>query len=165
MPKVNFKDPAESDIVNQAFVGRTVDDEMSGKYDMTNAEAESGDSVTNVQRKLNENSIRLDAAQTPSGGGELLTNNIARFQIIRVSGDGSPVTLSNTPFGAAPDIQDGTIFLIVGQDDTNTVTINHNDADDGFLLNGNATLLKGYSLVVYWDSNLQRGIQIAGRNF
>ena len=164
MSKLNFKDPAESALVNAAFVGRTVDDEMSGKIDLTNTDTASGDSITNMQRQINENKTKLLANQSIDPVGTLTADNISKVQIIRVEGSAAPVTVSTTPFGASPDIQDGTILYIIGQSDTNTVTIEHNNIADGTLLNGNATLKQGFCLQLFWDAGLGRFIDI-GRNF
>ena len=164
MSKLNYKDPAESALVNSKFVGRDVDDSMSGKIDLTNVESASGDSITNIQRQLNENKTKLLATQSISISGEFNSDSISKQQIIRASGNATAVTVSSTPFGASPDIQDGTIIYIIGQDDTNTITIEHNDITDGCLLNGDATLSKGYSLQLFYDNGLDRFIEL-GRNF
>lgn len=164
MSKLNFKDPAESALVNDAFIGRSVDDETTGKLDLSNVEVASGDAIVNLQRQVNENKNKLLGDQTVTASGELLADNISKTQIKRVVGNAAPVTVSSTPFGATPDIQDGTIFYVIGKDDTNTVTIEHNDIDDGALLNGGAELKLGYCLQLMWNSSIKRFIDI-GRNF
>lgn len=164
MAKLNFKDPAESELVNNAFLGRTSDDETTGKLDLSNPDTVSGDSVTNLQRQVNENKTKLLADQDVIDTGTLLADPIAKQQIKRIQGDSAAVILSTTPFGASPDIQDGTIFYIIGKDSTNTVTITHEDITDGCLLNGDATLELGYSLQLFYSSTIDRFIEL-GRNF
>lgn len=164
MSKLNFKDPADSALVNSKYVGRLGDDETIGKLDLANIETESGDSIVNLQRQVNENKNKLLPNQALTASGEMLTDSISKTQIVRVSGDSAAITTALLPFGASPDIQDGTILYVIGQDDINTVTISHNDNQDGTLLNGNATLLKGYCLQLFWDATQERFIDI-GRNF
>jgi hypothetical protein len=164
MAKLNFKDPAESELVNNAFLGRTEDDQTTGKLDLVNPDAVSGDSITNLQRQVNENKTKLLADQDLVSSGELLFDNLSKQQIKRVQGDGAAVTLSTTPFGASPDIQDGTIFYIIGKDSTNTVTLTYQDITDGCLLNGDATLELGYSLQLFYSLTMNRFIEL-GRNF
>jgi len=165
MSKLNFKDPAESALVNSKFLGRSVDDETTDKLGLNDPDTvTSGDAIANVQRQINENQNKLLADQDVASLGTLLTDSIARTQIKRVQGDGLAVVTSSTPFGASPSILDGTIIYIIGKDDTNTVTIEHNDATDGCLLNGNATLLNGYSLQLIWSASIDRFIEL-GRNF
>lgn len=162
--KLNFKDPAESALVNGVFLGRDTDDATTGKIDLSNSDVASGDSITNIQRQLNENKTKLLDDQTVPSAGILLADNISKVQIKRVVGDAAAITVNALPFGSSPDIPDGAIIYVIGQDDTNTVTINHNDVDDGTLLNGNIELLKGYVLQLFWDANISRFIEL-GRNF
>jgi hypothetical protein len=164
MSKLNFKDPAESALVNSKFVGRTVDDSMTGKIDLNNVAPESGDAITNMQRQINENKSALLGDQTLINGDSLLADSISKQQVKRVIGDSAAIIVNSLPFGATPDIQDGTIIYIIGKDDTNTVTIEHNDINDGCLLNGDATLLRGYCIQLFWDAGARRFIDI-GRNF
>jgi hypothetical protein len=162
--KLNFKDPAESTLVNTKFLGRLGDDETVGKLDLSNVDPTSGDAIINIQRQLNENKLKVMVAQSVTAGGILLSDNISKMQIKNVTGTPGAVTASSTPFGSAPDIQDGTIFYIIGQSDSNPVTIEYNDSDDGCLLNGDAMLLRGYTLQLLWDATAKRFYDI-GRNF
>lgn len=162
MSKLNTNDPAESALVNSKFLGRSVDDETTGVLGL-NA-ASSGDQVTNAQLQINTNKFNLLADQTVSASGTFLFDEVSMFQIKRIEGNGGAVTVASEPFGSSPNLPDGTIIYLIGQDDTNTVTIEHNDSTDGCLLNGDATLLKGYCLQLFWDAGLERFIDV-GRNF
>jgi len=164
MSKLNFKDPAESALVNSKFLGRSVDDETTGKLSLSDPDTASGDAVANLQLQVNKNATKVLADQDIPDTGEFLFNEISMTQIKRVQGDGLAITVSSTPFGASPSLQDKTIFYIIGKSDTNTVTIEHNDIADGCLLNGNATLLNGYSLQLIWIAGDSRFIEL-GRNF
>jgi hypothetical protein len=83
--------------------------------------------------------------------------------IIKIEGDGSAVTASTTPFGVTPP-GGGTVIRLIGQDATNTVTISHNDAENGCILNGNATLGLNDILSLYYDADAERYIEL-NRNF
>ena len=55
MPKLNFKDPAESALVNSAFLGRTSDDTATGVISLDNiTDPNSGDTINNTQQYINE---------------------------------------------------------------------------------------------------------------
>ena len=163
MSKLNYKDPAESALVNSAFLGRSVDDATTGKLDLSNVESVSGDAIVNLQRQVNANKNNLLSDQSVASNGVFLYDTISKTQVKRIVGIGS-INANAIPFGSTPDLQDGTIFYILGKDDANTVTITHNDADDGCLLNGDAELKKGYCLQLLWNASIKRFIDI-GRNF
>ena len=48
--------------------------------------------------------------------------------------------------------------------DTNTLSLDHNDADNGAILNGDCTLAKYNMLTLIWDSEFNRWLEIS-RNF
>lgn len=164
MSKLNFKDPAESALVNSKFLGRSVDDETTGKLGLNDPDTASGDAVANLQLQVNKNATKVLADQDIPDAGEFLFNEISMTQIKRVQGDGLAITVSSTPFGVSPTLQDKTIFYIIGKSDTEPVTIEHNDIAYGCLLNGNARLLNGYSLQLIWIAGDARFIEL-GRNF
>jgi len=87
-------------------------------------------------------------------------------QTWRVQGGSAAVTLSNTPFGtSAPGA--GTMIILMGNDSTNTVTINNNDAAKGCVLAGNAgsiTLGKYDVIKFQYNSSFDRYVEIS-RNF
>ena len=80
-----------------------------------------------------------------------------------VVGDGA-VTTSGTPFGTSVAWQDGTIIILQGTSNTNTVSIAHNDAANGVILNGDATLTAYDVLELFWDDTNTRWVE-KGRNF
>ena len=84
-------------------------------------------------------------------------------QILKVQGDAAPVSASLTPFGTTPP-SNGSIIKVIGQDNTNTVQLTHNDAADGCILNGNAILGENDSIELMYDSNIDRYVE-QNRNF
>lgn len=102
------------------------------------------------------------ATQSIAGGGTITLGSSAN-QILKVDGSGGAQTASSTPFGATPP-SDGTMIRLHGQDNTNTLTITHNDAADGCILNGSATLGKDDHIELRYDSTADRYIE-QSRNF
>jgi hypothetical protein len=64
-------------------------------------------------------------------------------------------------FGTIGNYKDGTRVTIIGSDDTNTLTINYNDAANGWLTNGSIELGKGISITFEYVSALSRMIEIS----
>lgn len=147
--------------VNGAFVSKNADSTMIGVLDLN--EASSGDRITNVQQEINNLKNSTNASATVSAGGTISVSTTERVQYFRVSGNGGAQSLSTTPFGSASWI-DGTIVRLVGTSDTNTISLDHNDADNGAILNGDCTLAKYNMLTLIWDSEFNRWIEV-GRNF
>lgn len=132
------------------YTGGTVDDaEYSAKYYAQQAEQ-------NV----------LDAVATQSiTGSSTINHNANARQYRRVTGNGGAVSTSTTPFGTTTtNFTDGMEIVLVGTDNTNTVTIPFNDATSGALINGSATLGRGDCLTVIYDATLERFIE-KSRNF
>lgn len=154
--------PLSSTVANDTFMDRTVDTDTQGRLsliDTTNAE--SGDTISNAQERINENTIKINTSQTLLASESMTIDSIHKIQYFRIAGNGSAVTLT-TPFSANP--KDGTRIFIVGTDDTNTVTLSFSDVSDGLYLNGDATLKRGYMLQLIYDESLSRYFEI-GRNF
>jgi len=102
------------------------------------------------------------SAEAISASGEV-TLLTGFQQFIKVAGDGSSVSASLTPFGTTPPTS-GTIITLIGTDATDTVTFSHNDAADGMILNGDATLGENDAITVIYESNLDRYVEL-NRNF
>jgi hypothetical protein len=102
--------------------------------------------------------------QNISAGGTAAISLVVGLQMLRVTGDGAAVTMANAPFGStAPS--DGTVIELVGQSDTNTVSLVSSDSAKGCLLNGNITLGLGQVLNVQYDSVLDRYLEISRTSF
>jgi len=159
---VAYGSAVSSTNVNDAFVSKTANSTMVGVLDLN--EASSGDRITNAQQEINNLKVTTNASATVTGGGTITVSTTQRVQYFRISGDGGAVSLSTTPFGTGGGWIDGTIVRLVGTSDTNTVSLDHNDSDNGAILNGDCTLAKYNMLTLIWDSELSRFIE-AGRNF
>jgi hypothetical protein len=92
----------------------------------------------------------LSAGGTPTIGTQ-------PFQRIKVQGNAAAVSMATTLAGGT----DGMTILFQGNDSTNTVTIAINDAANGWILNGDIVLSKYSTLLVQYDSVLQRWIEIS----
>jgi hypothetical protein len=55
-------------------------------------------------------------------------------------------------------------MTIVGSDDTNTLTINHNDVEDGWILNGPCELKRGEVIRFLYNGTLARVVEISRSN-
>ena len=93
---------------------------------------------------------------TISDGGTI-ANASDNLQIIKITGDGGVVTVAAALFDTSVD--DGAVIKLVGQSNTNTVTINHNDVAGGTILNGDVTLGQNDSIELIYDSSLDRYIE------
>lgn len=58
-------------------------------------------------------------------------------------------------------LQDQAEIELTGSDNTNTLIIEHNDASEGFILNGNKDLGQYSKLVLRWDSTFDRFIEVS----
>jgi len=101
------------------------------------------------------------ANENISGSGSVTTSTTVGQQVRRVTGNGAAVTLSTTPFGAVGGWSDGLVVRLIGQSSSNTVTVVHNDAANGAILNGDCTLGAYDVIELQWDSTASRWIEIA----
>ncbi len=156
---------ASAAIFNQAFVSKSSPSTVVEVITLADTTVTSGESIANVQKAINEITFDTVSTQSISAGGTINVTDYKGMQYRRIVGNSAAVTCSNTPFGgSAHNIPDGTVIRLVGQDDTATVSITHNDASYGCILNGNVTLKKYDVLTLQWDSFLVRYIEV-GRNF
>lgn len=105
----------------------------------------------------------MNTSMSLAGGGTIAISLTTGQQVWEVSSSGGAVTLSTTPFGSS-DPSDGVVIRLIGRSNTNTVKITNNDAANGCLLNGDATLLLGYVIELQYLSSIDRWVEIA-RNF
>ena len=159
---VAYGSAVSSSNVNNAFVSKTADSTMVGVLDLN--ESSSGDRITNVQQEINNLKNTTNASATVASGGTITVSTTQREQYFRVAGNGGPQSLSTTPFGTGGGWIDGTIVRLLGTHDTNTISLDHNDSDNGVILNGDCTLAKYNMLTLIWDTELNRWIEL-GRNF
>lgn len=158
---ITANSPLSSSVANDTFMDQQVDTQTVGRIGLNNVLAESGDAIANAQQKINENSLKDLGSITLLTSESITLDEVHKIQYVKVEGNGGAVTL-NTPFANQP--KDKTKILLVGSDDTNTVTFEVNDSVNGLYVNGNATLLRGYILELIYDAQLQRFLEV-GRNF
>lgn len=163
---IAFKSKLSSAIANQTFLDKTIDDKTVKILGLENPDtATHGDLITDAQLQINKNKKTVNAMAIDLVTGDQVTlDDKIMTQYVKVQGSIAPVTINSLPFGNTITPQDYSEIILVGYDDANTVTVEHNDADYGCLLNGNATLQRGYMLVLIYDSNLLRYIE-KSRNF
>lgn len=146
---------------NTSFMSREEDTSTIGKLGLEEANSST---ISDAQLEINKNMRKGFSTESISASGTVQTNTENMDQVRRVQGDGAAVTLSSTPFGGAGGWPTGTIVRVIGQSDTNTVTIEHSDEDYGAMLNGNATLKQFFILELMWDNDALRWIERV-RNF
>lgn len=163
---IQFKSKLSSSVANATFLDRTVDSSAVGKISLLNPDsAANGDTIDSVQLEINKNKRTVNAIVNDIDNGDQVTlDEINMTQYVKVQGLLTATTINSLPFGNTITPQDYSEIVLVGYDDTNTVTIEHNDTDYGCLLNGNATLQKGFMLALIYDDTLKRYIE-KSRNF
>jgi len=100
--------------------------------------------------------FKTSLVQSLSAGGTP-TIGTQPFQRIKVQGNAAAVSMATTLAGGT----DGMTILFQGNDSTNTVTIAINDAANGWILNGDIVLSKYSTLLVQYDGDVQRWIEIS----
>lgn len=103
------------------------------------------------------------ASSTSLTGGGTVSLGTAGQQFIIVAGASGAVTLSSTPFGTS-GFTDGMSIRLVGNSNTNTVSLSNNDASNGVILNGSATLFKYDMIELQYSSTFSRFLETS-RNF
>ena len=145
---IQFKSKLSSSVANATFLDRTVDSSAVGKISLLNPDsAANGDTIDSVQLEINKNKRTVNAIVNDIDNGDQVTlDEINMTQYVKVQGLLTATTINSLPFGNTITPQDYSEIVLVGYDDTNTVTVEHNDADYGCLLNGNATYNVGLCL-------------------
>ena len=163
---ISFKSKLDSSVANNTFLDKTVDDKTIKQLGLENPDSVNhGEIIVSAQLQINKNSSSVTSSVVNIADTDQVTlDAIIGTQYVRVQGAGAPTTINSLPFGNSITPINYSEIVLVGQDDSNTVTITHNNVDYGCLLNGNATLQLGYMLVLIYDSNLNRYIE-KSRNF
>jgi hypothetical protein len=86
--------------------------------------------------------------QTLAASGTITITTSDQFQQFIVAGNGAAVTLSSTPFGTSPPSAAASI-LVIGNSDTNTVSITFNDAANGCVGNFSTITLAKYETALF----------------
>lgn len=164
MPIV-FNSKLSSQVANDTFLDKTQDDETVGLLCLNETlSGNSGSKVANPQRQLNIDRKVVFGQSSVSAGATLSPDALSVNQEFRLIGDAGAISMNVLPFGSSQVVLDGCEIHIFGHDDTNTVTFTHNDVQYGLLLNGNATLQRGFCIKLIYNNELERYIEVA-RNF
>ena len=158
---VAFGSEITSNNVNTAFMSRNSDTSTIGKVDLENADAISGPSIINLQAKVNGLTFINHSVESIANGAELsmtATQKTIGLQQRKVQSTSGLLSLSATPFGNVGGWIDGTTIKIMGVSDANAQTLIHNDNDYGCIVNGNFTLGRFSTIVLFWDESLLRWI-------
>jgi hypothetical protein len=95
-----------------------------------------------------------------AGGGTLAIDLNKGLQTFRAQGASGEVTLSTTPFGGSAPVKDGSIVYVVGNSDTNTITIPQADVAYSCFMDGDVTIAKGQVAGFMWINALTRYVRI-----
>jgi hypothetical protein len=147
---------------NAAYISRRAATSSSASLiTLNNTDPSSGTEIPNIQAAINTSRIITRTIANVVNGAVLAIEQSEGHNIYHVSGDGSAVTLSSTPFGASYAGIDGTIVVLKGLDDTNTVLILHSDTTKGCILNGSALLKKHDTITLRWNETSDRWEEVS----
>lgn len=90
-----------------------------------------------------------------AASGTISISTTVQQQAFTVQSSGGAVNLSTTPFGSSAPLS-GTCIRLIGQSNTDTVTIINTDSAKGCLVNGNPTLRAGYVIEFMYISGPDR---------
>lgn len=123
--------------------------------------AETAETAAQLAQSIVESYYKPIATETISNGGTIAhTQSLVGYRQFRRITASSAITTSNKPFGTnATYFVDGMVIKLESQSASNTIIINHNDAQYGCLLNGNWQGGKGNVLELTYNSTLQRFIE------
>lgn len=156
-----FNSKLSSTVANQTWLDKTQDDSTVGKLNLNESNSTA---VNDAQLQINKNKKLVFGQASKTPGDTITLDNEAMVQEHRLIGNGAPIVMDSLPFGNSQIAIDGTEIILVGHDDTFTVSFELNDSQYGLLLNGNATLQRGNILRLVYNDELERYIEI-GRNF
>lgn len=164
MPIV-FGSKLKSTVANATFLDKTIDDITIGILGLNEtASGGSGDEVLNTQLEINKSRKIVFAEQVKANGGTITLDLLSFDQEVRLSGSSGSIIMNVLPFSGVKIVEDGTKIMLVGHSDVNKVTFLYNDSQFGLLLNGDATLERGSTLILNYNDELERYIEV-GRNF
>jgi hypothetical protein len=105
----------------------------------------------------------VTSVQSVTAGGTISLSLTDNRQMRHVQGNAAAVDASLTPFGSSAP-KDGTEVLLVGNDDTNTVSLTYNDAAKGLVGNFTTIELGKYATIIcVYSQSLDRWIVEGGR--
>lgn len=159
---IQLNSKLSSAVANATWLDKTQDDSTTGKLELNNSDIVSGAAIANTQREINKNAKAVNSQASLLDADQITLDDLSMSQVFPVIGNGAPVTLNGLLFSNQP--LNGSEITIIGQSDTDTVTINFNDVQFGQFINGNATLKRGYCIRFIYDSGSERFYELS-RNF
>ena len=156
--------PVSAANCNSAYLSKTSTSTQSvvGVVDLNHGS--SGGQVSNAQQEINNLKWQTDTVESIAAAGSISSSNTEWNQYRRVQGSGAARSASTTPFGTGGAWTDGIVIRLVGQDNTNTLTLTHSDIQYGAVLNGSCALGKYDVITLQYCTVNQRWIEV-GRNF
>lgn len=103
--------------------------------------------------------IKVQADQFVTSLGEITVDPTGFKPLIPISGSGGAVITSSTPFGVTHGFASGKEIVLLGLSDTDLVTLEVNDIDEGIISNGKIVLSKYKQVTLIYNSNLKRFIR------
>lgn len=100
--------------------------------------------------------VKESTLQSITAGGTIPFDADAFKPMINVQGNAAAVTTSTTPFGLSHGFTGGKEIILVGNNDTNSVTLEVNDIDEGFVGNGKVVLTKNSIVCLIYNATLKR---------
>lgn len=104
--------------------------------------------------------ITVEAAQNVAASAQFTFSTVSFKPLLQVQGDGGPVITSSTPFGTSHGFGDGKEIVLLGLDDTNTVTLEVNDIAGGIISNGKIVLSRFSQVLLIYNATLDRFIRL-----
>jgi len=105
-------------------------------------------------------SITVGSDLTMTAADTLAISLISLNQTYRVQGNAAAISMATTPFGAT-DPLDGTLVELIGNDDTNTVTIAYSDTANGCVGNFATRVLARFEVAAFrYNASLDRWIYV-----
>lgn len=99
----------------------------------------------------------VTAVQSVTASGSISSSTSDQRQMRHVQGNAAAVTTSTTPFGNTGGWKDGTEILLIGNSDTNSVSIGYNDAAKGIIGNfSTIEITNGKTVECVYSSSLDR---------
>lgn len=109
--------------------------------------------------KVRENPVKLIANQNITAAGTIAIDGRKAVQVLKITGSGGAVTTANAAFTVTGTLEP-IIIVLVGQSDTNTVTIPFANVANGCLLNGDWVGGANKVLALYADTGASRYVEL-----
>lgn len=103
--------------------------------------------------------VAVAADQAVAAGAEITVDSTAFKPLIPLAGDGAARTTSTTPFGTSHGFASGKEIILLGTNNTNTLTLEVNDIAGGFISSrGKLVLSKYKQAILIYNLSMDRFI-------